>query len=533
MLDKFIRLIGLGRPDPAAEDGQVEAEVASQADGGGGTGKTAAIETPPKPGKPGGAAIPQVFTSAKPDPTQQIRESDRATARTDLTTMVDTRSTKNTVENLARVTPELSAAVDSYLRVGLTNYHICAYNVDGTINPEATALAMQLATNFDVVGDYADGFNQVDSIQTLGEKLARELRYRGACAAELVLSKARTPKRIVAVGTKGLKWRPSKDARGVVPYQDMQGEEIDLNLPTFFYVSLDQSLYSAYSESPLESAVQPVLFALNFINDVRRVVNRAIHPRLVVELDTEEVKNLMPLDVRNNSESMIDFIDSLLAAVKGEIDGLAPEDAMVQLDLIQAHILDRGNTSLDSEYKTITSILDAKMASGAKTLPAVIGKGDNQSTASVQAMLFIKAVTTAQQAKLAELFSRAFTLALRLLGQDVYAKFVYEEINLRPSLELEGFLAQRQSRVLDLLSLGMISDEEASLQLTNRLPGPAYKPLSGTGFRSTAGTAVDPQQNNYSGTSVGGDGGGGSLNENLKPDTAPGKRGDQGKKGSK
>jgi len=516
---------------PETESAQPEMAVASGTSTG--SGKVVTTETPPKPPRPGGVTVPQVFTSAKPDPTQTISEKDRATAKTNLASLVDNRSTKNTVENLARVTPELSSAVDSYLRVGLTPYHIRANNVDGSINPEATKLAMQIAKNFDTVGDYADGFNNVDSILTLGEKLARELRYRGSCSIELVLSKARTPKKIVAVGTKGIKWRPAKDARGLVPFQDMNGEEVDLNIPNYFYTSLDQSLYSAYSESPLEPAIQPVLFALDFINDVRRVIRRAIHPRLVISLDTEEVKNLMPLDVRNDSKQMTDFIDTLLSAVKEQIDGLAPEDAMVQLDLIEASILDRGNTSLDSEYKAITSILDAKMASGAKTLPAVIGKGDNQSTASVQAMLFIKAVATAQQAKLAELFSRAFTLALRLLGQDVYATFVYEDINLRPALELEGFLAQRQSRVLDLLSLGMISDEDAALTLTNRLPGPTFKPLSGTGFRAAAGSNVDPTQNNYSGTSVGGDGGGGSLNENLKPDTSAAKRGDQGKKGTK
>jgi hypothetical protein len=90
------------------------------------------------------------------------------------------------------------------------------------------------------------------------------------------------------------------------------------------------------------------------------------------------------------------------------------------------------------------------------------------------------------------LYSRAFTLAARLMGQDVYVEFAYEELTLKPSGELEAYKAMEQSRVLEQLSLGLISDEEACVKLTGNLPPANYKPLSGTMFRHGKTEVANP-----------------------------------------
>lgn len=77
------------------------------------------------------------------------------------------------------------------------------------------------------------------------------------------------------------------------------------------------------------------------------------------------------------------------------------------------------------------------------------------------------------------------------MGKDGYVEFVYDTINLRPEDELEAFKTMKQSRILELLSLGMISDEEACLKLTRHLPPAGMPKLSGTMFRA-ANTGVNP-----------------------------------------
>jgi hypothetical protein len=63
--------------------------------------------------------------------------------------------------------------------------------------------------------------------------------------------------------------------------------------------------------------------------------------------------------------------------------------------------------------------------------------------------------------------------------------------------------------VLEQLSLGMISDDEACLQLTGKLAPPGMKPLSGTMFKSATvlPTVAEPSNS------------GSTLNQNLKPTT--------------
>jgi hypothetical protein len=116
-----------------------------------------------------------------------------------------------------------------------------------------------------------------------------------------------------------------------------------------------------------------------------------------------------------------------------------------------------------------------------------------------------------------------FTLAVRLMGMDVYVNFEYEPIDLRPDNELLAFKQTKQMMTLEQLSLGLITDEEASLILTGKLPPAGYKPLSGTMFHKSGGAQADPAAgSNYGGATNDGS----AMNKNLKsdqPDTARGK----------
>ena len=105
-------------------------------------------------------------------------------------------------------------------------------------------------------------------------------------------------------------------------------------------------------------------------------------------------------------------------------------------------------------------------------------------------------------------------MALRLHGLDVYAEFAYAPIDLRPESELEAFKSVKQSRVLELLSLGMLTDDEACLDLTGHLPPQGYKPLSGTMFKSK----VAQDNANPNGESNNGS----TLNQNLNSDAPKG-----------
>lgn len=469
---------------------------------------------------------PTMIATANPASGDAISNADRNILNLDITSLRTTQGTKEQVAIFSKVTPEIAAAIDAYTRLGITDYTVLAYNrLTQEIDPESTRLLWSWIKQNDAIGDYTLGFNGADSIRSLMETFIQDIRHNGDCCAELVLNKARLPYKIVAVGSRGVLWKVGKDGKTPVPYQRVGSQDIDLDIPTFFRVALDQSAYTPYSDSPLESALQPILMAQQFLNDVRKVIRAAIHPRLKIKVDAKWLKENMPVDAQATEESSFAWMQNAISQIADVINGLEPEEALVALDTMDPELLTGGNNKTAEEYKVIESMATGKMAAGAKVLPAVIGRGQSQSTASVESMLFVKQVEGSVHRPLNEMFSRIMTLILRLQGRDVYVEFRMQPVNLRPELELEAFRAQKQARILESLSLGMLSDDEASVELFGR-PGNFATPLSGTGFYAKSGSSSSFENPYAGGSGPGADGGGGALNENLQPKTPANKAGD-------
>lgn len=466
-----------------------------------------------EPQKQGAAALPPVVEPKVPNKpqavqsfskrtattvgTQRIMSTDRRTANLDLLTLRNGTSTKSTIHDLAAVSPDLSASVYAYQRMVVTRgFSAVARNLDGTVNADATSLVQQLLARFNYLTDYTQGFSGVSSIHSVAEALALELRLYGSCAMELVLDKARVPNRLQPISTTQIEFWD--DGTGS-PYalQRINGREIVLDQPTFFYEALDQDLLDAYSSPPMEAALQSVLADTEFTNDVRRVIKRALHPRLDVSIDMEKFKKAIPQDILGDPEKLATFQANYFTAVESTVNGLEPDDALVHSDAVEFGYLNNGNVTLNREYEVLQNMVNAKTATGTKAPPSVLGHGSgSQNVASSESMLFVRYVEGVQT-KLNSIFSRVLTLGVRLLGQDVYVQFSFDRVDLRPWSEQSAFRSMQQSIVLEQLSIGMLSDEEACIQLTGNLPPVGAPKLSGTFFKAGS---TDPTANPYSNT---------------------------------
>lgn len=467
-------------------------------------------------GKSAGAALPPIVEPKVPNRPQsqpsaskrtattkgdqRLSETDRRTANLDLLSLRAGITTKSTIRDLSKVSPDLSASNWAYQRLVVTRgFKAVAYNQDGTINPEATNLVQQLLARFNFLTDYAAGFSGTASIHSVAESLTLELRTYGACSLELVLDKARLPNRLVPISTTQLTFM--EDGSGsVYPVQKSAAGEIPLDIPTFFYESMDQDLLTAYSDSPMEAALQAVLADTEFTNDVRRVIKRALHPRLDVSIDYDKFRKTVPPALLGDDNGLKTYQDNYISQVEETVNGLEPDDALVHFDAVEFDYLNNGNVTLNKEYETVQAMTDAKMATGTKAPPSVLGHGSgSQNVASTESLLFMRYCEGIQN-KVNSILSRALTLAVRLFGQDVYVQFEFDRVDLRPESELEAFRSMNQSRVLELLSIGMITDEQASLALIGRLPPPGAPKLSGTFFKAGASDPNAEQTNPHSNT---------------------------------
>lgn len=480
---------------------------------------------PPPKVKKGQMLLPSYLKTAKPNPDSALIRDDQRLYNTDLTELRQGVSTFDTIRKFVKSSPDLSAAVTSYIRTALTeSYTAVAKNRDGTFNPEATSLLAQIITRMNILNDYTIGYDDSLSLRSIGESWGKELLMYGGMAGELVLNKALLPDKFQPVSVSQVRLFPSSDGKKLIPHQTLAGVDIVLDQPTFFMVTLDQDLLVPYSESPIESAVQAVIFSLDFMNDIRKIVKRAIHPRVVVTIDEEKFRKTVPPEVMHDKEKLNEYMNSVITGLAEMVNGLEPDEAMVLFDTIGVEVVDHGNTNLSNEYEVLQSIADSKLRSGAKAMPTVVGQASGTSNvASAEVLMFVKLVEGSVWGKLNEMFSKMFTLAVRLLGQDVYVEFRLADIDLRPKSELESFKALKQSRILEQLSYGFLSDEEAAIELTGHLPPPSFKPLSGTLFFEAK---AQPTGNGFNGASNDGS----TTNQNVKSDAPKGGARGQNKK---
>lgn len=448
----------------------------------------AALPSMPMPKAPKGPqGLPGYRRTIEPS-TAAVRQSDRQAATTDR--LVSARSlgnTKKTIRELTKTSPDLSSALSFKLRTGIPErFTLVARDMDGKISADATSLAHELLRRLTYLGNADGSFGAQQGLQSLSEQLAIELEIEGAACLEVALDKARVPASFNPIAVSTLKFYEEDAAVRMV--QVIGGVEIDLDLPTIIYTSLDQDLTAAYPSSPLEASVQPILADIDFNNDMRKALKRAVLPRLTATIDSDKVKKMTPAHILADPIKFVEYKTNLINSVESVINGLNPEDALVSFDQIAYAYIDGGKDPSVIIAK-IQEVLNGKLSAGAKTMPTILGHGSNSNASSTEALLYLKQANMLR-VKLNEVYSRAFTIAVRLMGQDCYVEFVYDSIDLRPEAELEAFKVMKQSRLLDLLSLGMKTDEEVCLELTGNLPPAGYKPLMGTMFRPGAGSTV-------------------------------------------
>lgn len=420
---------------------------------------------------------------------------------TDLTTLRSTGSTqKDVIKALAQNSPDASFAVYSKNRFAITDsYTVIAYTIEGTIDVNATIAAQALVNRLDNLRPSYDKFHKQTDFRSNSERALCQLQYYGSFGGELVLDTGNIPSRIEIFSTKNLKYEELNGRS--IPYIEQNSVKYYLDSPLACIIDIDQDVETPYSMSTLQAATQPLIADQEFFNDLRRAFNKAQLPRPTVKILVDKFMESLPPDVRFDPKKLQAAQEEFVNLTSEKLNGLNPEDCLVYFDNMIVEHLTAGNNSSAQSVAEQKDIINAKVSSGLHTLPAILGRGDSSTSASTEAMAYLRSVE-GEQEKLNTLYSSLLTTGIRLLGHDAFVKFTYADPELRPKSELESFRTMRQARVMEQLSYGFISDEEASIMLTGSLPSGNFEKLSGTRFYSNTTDIANP----YSNTSVSGEG---------------------------
>lgn len=392
------------------------------------------------------------------------------------------------MRELCRIEGPISTAVHNLVQVANSGFKIWVTDVESErFSYDGWLMARKIMSLFNTVYDYTEGFSERASMQTTVEVLLREAVITGGNALEMVLNKARLPDSLVPIGVETLEWI-SDGKGGKYPGQRIAGSGQDitpLDIATF-YVSFSQpDPGMVQARSMMESAMKLLVYFEELLQDIRRVIRRNGHTRTKVALNTEKLIAAAPKDVKNDAKKLLAWMERARADVETVIAGLDPEDVLITFDTADVQNLQSGMGSR-TDYTPFLATISGLYSSAMKTPPSALGlrMEGGQSMANVESLIFLKSARSIQT-PVADVLSRALTLACRLYGFNVSCNFMFNPIDLRPENELSAFRTMEQDRILRRLSLGLISDEEAAWHLDVVLPE-GYVNLAGTRFMDNA-----------------------------------------------
>lgn len=414
------------------------------------------------------------------------------------------KANNKTVEAIRKLTDEealSSYALFSMVQIADSGITFTAYdNGTSNVSVEGTEIVKVILSQIDTLSDYSKGYSDKPSLKSVIQTMLNEGPQTGGVAAELVLNEYQMPYKIQIVDYSTIEWL-SDGLGGRKPRQAISGgEPIPLDIPNFFVSELHKKSHEAYASPLLKSSLTATVANLEFIEDMRRTVNRAGHSRLVVSLDAQKVKDSASVAIKNDEKKLADYMQQVLDEVKSEMEDLAPEDSVVSYDSAEFKVEDIGGRK--SDYVPLLQNMSNYQSTSLKTPTSVIGirSEGSQSLSNSETLVYLK-VVRALQTPIEEVLSRMMTLAARLYGFDVYVRVAFNHIDLRPEGELEAYKVQKQTRLLELLSLGVITDYEFCVQMGINF-NEAMPPLSGTGFYQSsnkdgsADPSADPDDTN-------------------------------------
>lgn len=391
------------------------------------------------------------------------------------------------IRQLAAVDGTVASAVHSFIQIANSGIGVAAYDTSThQYNPDATQAATSVLAAFNTLHDYTKGFSNKKSIEAVIETLLQETLLTGGCAVELILNKFYLPERLEPVSLSQLDW-VSKGSGEVYPQQKgATGTPISLNIPTFFVGQSRQDPTTVYSKSMLEPALTSVFMFDEFVEDVRKVIRRSGHSRLTVKLDAAKVKASAPPEVQTDPAKLAAYLESVRDQVETLLAEIEPDDALVYFDSAEAELLN-SQVGGQADYTPLLKSLAGILATSLKVPPSILGLRleGSQSLSNTESLVFLKVVESLHQ-PVETVLSRAITLAVRLLGQNAYALVRFNNVDFRPASELEAFSIMHQQRILEQLSLGFITDDEAAFLLKTGPRSPTAPPLSGTMFHKNS-----------------------------------------------
>lgn len=384
---------------------------------------------------------------------------------------LSTMTVENLMDRLTDAHPDVSFALWNFLRLGNTPYNVTVKKLKtGKRDSAGEKLIKEFFQRLEAPNIVR--YEPSHSIDKLLNQLLMSVVVRGACSLELVLTNDLSDVAFIApVEPSTITFQFQNDR--YVPYQDR--DKVSLDIPTFFYETLDERIDEPYGRSPILGALNMIMFQMQVLNDIKAVVHNQGYPRFDITILEDVLLQRMPISIRNNEQAKQKWLNDKLKEIIDMYNNLEVDDTFVHYNSVEVNMVggksgSGGGAMIDPQK--LMQAIDGLITAGLKTLSTILGRrstGNTESFAKMEIKLYLKGVE-AIQGVVERIMSRALTLYLNIVGKQGIVEFKFSPVEVRTELEQAQFEQIKLQNVSYKRDQGWIDQEEAGIEATGHSP---------------------------------------------------------------
>lgn len=374
-----------------------------------------------------------------------------------LTDLRNTTSIGEQIEVIAARDPDVSQSVWAFQRLCMQGINIEIKDLNGNRLSDAELLFEQQCKHWNKLGeDGLDGL--IDNLHRIG------LLYN-VMMIEAVVGGDNTFSGIYIIDPRTIEWQLEK-RNGVeewIPYQDQQGNKVDLTKGNVFWVIANPDITKPNGPYLLESAVSAVDYKLQTIRDSSAVLRRQGYPYNVFSINKERVINSLPPSQRNDKKAVNDAIERAVELASSVAVGREPTQDIVVTDDIEVNRNSNSSAGSSIDTRAWFDTIDIQMLNGCKTLGFLMNRasGQTESWGTVQMKIITDMVKSFQQ-KSKRLIEDIGAIWLQLNGYQGTFKLTHKPLEYQSEIQKWDAQNKKDEHFKTAEDQGWINIDEAA-----------------------------------------------------------------------
>jgi len=374
-----------------------------------------------------------------------------------LTDLRNRTSIGEQIEVIAARDPDVSQSVWAFQRLCMQGVNVEIKDLQGNRLPDAELLFEQQCKHWNKLGeDGLDGL--IDNLHRVG------LLYN-VMMIEAVVGGDNTFSGIYIIDPRTIEWQLEK-RDGVeewIPYQDQEGNKIDLTKGNVFWVIANPDITKPNGPYLLESAVSAVDYKLQTIRDSSAVLRRQGYPYNVFSINKERVINSLPASQRNDKKAVNEAIERAIELASSVAVGREPTQDIVVTDDIEVNRNSNSSAGSSIDTRAWFDTIDIQMLNGCKTLGFLMNRasGQTESWGTVQMKIITDMVKSFQQ-KSKRLIEDIGAIWLQLNGYQGTFKLTHKPLEYQSEIQKWDAQNKKDEHFKTAEDQGWINIDEAA-----------------------------------------------------------------------